>query len=127
MIRRNRKRKHGSDSVNRPLTPSQDGSATLSTPASSTDTGQIPVANYTGVQSHLTADIEATRERLGFDGLGTSQQSLGALSSLAEACAAVWHETADFDGSSKTFFLFKENAAAWVDSTFNRQLLQFRR
>jgi hypothetical protein len=69
----------------------------------------------TGVQPHLTSDIEATRGLL--HGLGGSHEmSLGALTSLSEACASVWHNAMEFDSTSKGFFLFKDQAESWVDS-----------
>lgn len=67
------------------------------------------------VQSHLTNDIEATRGLL--HGLGTSHEtSLGALTSLSDACAAVWHNSMEFDNTNKGFFLFEDQAKSWVDS-----------
>lgn len=67
------------------------------------------------MQSHLTNDIEATRGLL--HGVGASHEtSLGALTSLSEACAAVWHNSLEFDDTSKGFFLFEDQAESWVDS-----------
>lgn len=67
-----------------------------------------------GLQSHLATDIEVTREQL--RGVDASQHnSLGALSSLSEACAAVWHDAAELGKTGKKFFLFEDRAAAWTD------------
>ena len=67
------------------------------------------------VQSHLATEIDATRGLL--SGPGELQDnSLGALSSLSQACAAVWHSTSDFDRPGKGYFLFRDRAASWVDS-----------
>jgi len=71
----------------------------------------------TRLQSHLTADIEVTQERLHGHGL-TGHHSLGALSSLDETCAAVWHDGPGLNKAAKEFFLFEEHATEWVDSTF---------
>jgi hypothetical protein len=96
-IRRQRKRKHDD----------------LSNSASAKRVA--PTAENTGVQSHLTGDIEATRGLL--CGLGSSHESsLGALTSLSEACAAVWHNAMEFNNNSKGFFLFEDQAESWVDS-----------
>lgn len=102
VIRRNRKRKHEATADNKisPATPSRSyGRAE---------------ANGSSLQSHLATDIEVTRERLqGFD---TSQyNSLSALSSLSEACAAVWHDGSEFDKTDKQFFLFEDHTDSWVD------------
>lgn len=67
------------------------------------------------VQSHLATDIEATRGLLSGPG-ELHDNSLGALSSLSQACAAVWHSTSDFDGPGKGYFLFHDQAVSWVDS-----------
>jgi len=78
----------------------------------------------TNVQSHLTDDIEATRGIL--HGLGASHEtSLGALTSLSEACAAVWHNTMEFDNTSKGFFLFEDQAEYWVDSKTSVRTREF--
>jgi hypothetical protein len=68
------------------------------------------------VQSHLTNDIETTRGLL--HGLGASHEtSLGALTSLSEACAAVWHNAIEFDSTtSRGYFLFEDQAAVWAES-----------
>lgn len=66
------------------------------------------------MQSHLLDDIEITRGIL--SGSDASQyNSLGALSSLSDACAAVWQNAPDFDSSSKSFFLFEDCAEAWAE------------
>ena len=69
------------------------------------------------LQSHLTADIEVTQERLQWSSL-TGHDSLGALSSLDDACAAVWHDGLGRNKSAKEFFYFEEHAVEWVDSAF---------
>jgi len=70
------------------------------------------------VQSHLTDDIETTRGLL--RNLGASHDtSLGALTSLSEACAAVWHNAMEFGSQSKGYFLFEDRAAFWVESGIN--------
>jgi hypothetical protein len=67
-----------------------------------------------GLQCNLTTDIEVTRERLG--GLDTSlHNSLGALSSLAEVCAGVWHDAGELNKTSNKFFLFEDREGSWVD------------
>jgi len=70
------------------------------------------------VQSHLATDIESTRGLLRGPG-ELHDNSLGALSSLSQACAAVWHSTSDFDRPGKGYFLFEDRAAAWVDSKYS--------
>ena len=103
-IRRRRKRRHDLESTSNAVRPSV---AFSSTPASATES--------TAVQSHLTNDIEATRGLL--HGLGASHTSLGALTSLSEACAAVWHNAMEFDSTtSRRYFLFEDQAASWADS-----------
>jgi hypothetical protein len=75
------------------------------------------------IQSHLTKDIEATRGLL--HGLGASHDtSLGALTSLSEACAAVWHNAIEFDSTSKGYFLFEDQAETWVESEIQTPCLQ---
>jgi hypothetical protein len=66
------------------------------------------------VQSHLATDIESTRGLLSGPG-ELHDNSLGALSSLSQACAAVWHSTSDFD-RGKGYFLFEDRTSSWVDS-----------
>lgn len=69
------------------------------------------------LQSHLANDIESARERL--DGHDEAQQSsLGALASLSDACAAVWHSNGQFEQARKQYFLFEDRSAAWVQSKF---------
>jgi len=70
------------------------------------------------VQSHLATDIEATRGLLSGPG-ELHDDSLGALSSLSQACAAVWHSTSDFDRPGKGYFLFQDRTASWVDSEYS--------
>lgn len=67
------------------------------------------------VQSHLSNEIESTRGLLGGPG-ELHDNSLGALSSLSQACAAVWQSTSGFDRPGKGYFLFEDRAASWVDS-----------
>ena len=67
------------------------------------------------VQSHLASEIESTRGLLSGPG-ELRDNSLGALSSLSQACAAVWHSTSDFDRPGKGYFLFKDRTASWVNS-----------
>ena len=101
MIHRNRKRKHETLVGIEPY---------RSVPSDN----HGPGAHDSGLQSHLATDIEVTRDRL--RSLSTSQHiSLGALSSLSEACAAVWHDASELDKTSKSFFLFEDRAAPWVD------------
>lgn len=78
------------------------------------------------MQSHLVNDIEATRSLL-TDADTLRDTSLGALSSLSEACAKVWHNTLEFDQSSKGFFLFEDRAESWVEgkSIFITRCLRF--
>jgi hypothetical protein len=106
-IRRQKKRKRDGVSNNASGHAVQSSSASTNRAATVTET--------TGVQSHLTNDIEATRGLL--HGLGASHEtSLGALTSLSEACASVWHNAMEFDNTSKGFFLFEDQAESWVDS-----------
>lgn len=105
VIRRERKRKHRdtSDTTPEPSPVSVNKVSSHTTPGS------------TEFQSHLTSDIETTRGLL--SGLGTSHEtSLGALTSLSEACASVWHNSIEFDNTDKGFFLFKDQAELWIDS-----------
>ena len=82
-----------------------------------------PGANGSSLQSHLAIEIAVTRERLG--GLGNSQHNpLGALSSLSEACAAVWHDGSEFEETSDDFFLFEDHAVSWVNCKRIRCSLQ---
>jgi len=67
------------------------------------------------VQSHLATEIDATRGLLGGSG-ELHENSLGALSSLSQACAAVWHSTSNFDRPGKGYFLFQDRAVSWVES-----------
>jgi len=64
------------------------------------------------LQSHLASDIESARKRLD----GRDESSLGALASLSEACAAVWHSNGQFEQSRKQYFLFEDRSAGWVES-----------
>lgn len=69
------------------------------------------------LQSNLATDIEVTQERL--RGLDTSpHNSLGALSSLAEACAGVWHDAWELDKTSNKFFLFEDRADSWANGKY---------
>ena len=112
MIHRNRKPKHKTPVVNQPY-PSTRGRSDGS-----------PGTNGSSLESHLAIDIAVTRERLG--GLGNSQHNpLGALSSLSEACAAVWQDEAEFVETGNEFFLFEDHAVSWVkckplDDHFNK-------
>jgi hypothetical protein len=67
------------------------------------------------VQSHLATEIDTTRGLLGGPG-ELHDNSLGALSSLSQACSAVWHSTSDFDRPGKGYFLFQDRAVSWVES-----------
>jgi hypothetical protein len=67
------------------------------------------------VQSNLATEIESTRGLLSGPG-ELHDSSLGALSSLSQACAAVWQSTSGFDRPGKGYFLFEDRAASWVDS-----------
>ncbi|OQO11643.1 hypothetical protein B0A48_03370 [Cryoendolithus antarcticus] len=64
------------------------------------------------IQSQLAAEIETTQNLLD----PADSHPFGALSSLSEACAAVWHDATDFDRASQGYFLFEERTSAWVDS-----------
>jgi hypothetical protein len=108
-IRRKRKRRGEVDSQSTSASHTVRPSvASSSTPASATESS--------AVQSHLTNDIETTRGLL--QGLGASHTntSLGALTSLSEACAAVWHNAMEFDITSRGYFLFEDRATLWVES-----------
>ncbi len=69
-----------------------------------------------GAYCHLTADIEAAREKL--SSLDTPQQrsSLDALSSLSESFASMGmdFEAWSPDTAAKRFYLFKEYATEWT-------------
>ena len=74
-----------------------------------------PARMVEGLQSHLCRDIELACDRL--DGRDASQQtSIGALTSLSDASAAVWHSTGQFEQSSKHYFVFRERTDLWVES-----------
>ncbi|KAF2470016.1 uncharacterized protein BDR25DRAFT_343257 [Lindgomyces ingoldianus] len=105
VIRRNRKRKHETLVANQ------------SSPNTPGGSGRPPgAANDSNLQSHLATDIAMTHERL--NGVDYSKHiPLGALSSLSEACAAVWHDASEFEETGNGFFLFEEHTVAWVDST----------
>lgn len=66
------------------------------------------------MQSHLADDIDVARGLL-TDTDALRDTSLGALSSLSEACAKVWHNSIEFDQSGKGFFLFEDRAESWVE------------
>nr|OQO15540.1 hypothetical protein B0A51_15262 [Rachicladosporium sp. CCFEE 5018] len=69
------------------------------------------------VQSQLAADIEATQSLLhGLSSDTGDSRPFGALSSLSDACAAVWHDATDFDRTSQGYFLFKERTLGWVEA-----------
>jgi hypothetical protein len=117
-IRRQRKRKRDDLSNNSSSRGVQSSSSLTSKAALTTEN--------TGVQSHLTGDIEVTCGLL--HGLGSSHESsLGALTSLSEACAAVWHNAMEFDNNSKGFFLFEDQAESWVDSKISVCVCKLRR
>ncbi|KIX03811.1 uncharacterized protein Z518_07364 [Rhinocladiella mackenziei CBS 650.93] len=102
VIRRNRKRKHHTAVADQP-------SPAIVPPHHASE------AATSSLQSNLATDIEVTRERL--RGLDTSpHDSLGALSSLAEACAAVWHDAWELDKTCHKFFLFEDRAISWVNA-----------
>lgn len=83
-----------------------------------------PASESNTVQSHLTDDIETTRGLL--RNLGASHDtSLGALTSLSESCAAVWHNAMEFDNTGKGYFLFEDQAASWVESGTNANAREF--
>ena len=101
-MRRKRKRKQEVPVTNQPYP---------STPGRKHDP---PGANDGSLESHLAIDIAVTRERM--SGLCNSQHNpLGALSSLSEACAAVWHDASEFEESGNEFFLFEDHAVSWVN------------
>lgn len=103
MIRRNKKRKHETLVGNQ---PSPDGALNRNHSPSKADGNKL--------QSQLATDIEVTRQQL--RELDNSQHSsLGALSSLSEAYAAVWHDASDFSKTGKNFFLFEDHAVSWVN------------
>jgi hypothetical protein len=110
VIRRKRKRKHETPVANQhnPSTPGRNHDP--------------PGANGGSLQSHLAIDIAVTRERLGE--LGDSEHNpLGALSSLSEACAAVWHDGSEVETGNE-FFLFEDHAVSWVNCKRIRCSLQ---
>jgi hypothetical protein len=104
VIRRNRKRK-------------KDGPGPPSTVAHELTPDSTPIvtkANETGLPSHLASAISVTRERL--DRLENSPQNpLGALSSLSEASATIWHDSSGLEDGRKDFFLFKDQTPSWVN------------
>ncbi|KAH0841629.1 hypothetical protein FOPE_06700 [Fonsecaea pedrosoi] len=108
LIRRNRqKRKHASSVSDQSTSSAVTGSRA----------GEVAPNN---LQSSLATDIDATQERL--HGLGASRQnSLGALSSLAQTSAAVWQDSLELGKAARTFFLFKDRAVSWVN-TFEAEL-----
>jgi hypothetical protein len=113
VIRRNRKRKHETLVGNQPC------------PATLSRNHGHSGADGSSLQSHLATDIAVTRERL--RGLDTSQHnSLDALSSLSEACAAVWHDASEFDTTGKKFFLFEDHAVSWVNGEHHHMLIATR-
>ena len=67
------------------------------------------------MQSHLNGDIEIARGLLSGTDVTPHGHTLGALSSLSDACATVWHNAPDFDDSRKSFFLFEERAESWAE------------
>lgn len=108
-IRRKRKRRGENDSLSTPASIAvRPPVASSSTPGHATES--------TVVQSHLTNDIETTRGLLHCLGASHNNTSLGALTSLSEACAAVWHNAMEFDSTSRGYFLFEDRAALWVES-----------
>jgi hypothetical protein len=110
VIRRSRKRKNET-------TASSQLNLEASINRTSIASGTNSSGGGGGVQCHLAADIEATRERL--SGLDTPEKhsSLDALSSLSEACAStgIWHEASKLDTAAKDFFLFEEHAIEWAE------------
>jgi hypothetical protein len=116
IIRRNRKRKH--DTLG-PTNPSPGSLKSGSVQSVFTNTHPTPketskpTRTESEIQPHLATDIEVTR--FWIEGQGSDQQgSLGALSSLSEACAAVWHDASEMDSGQKTFFLFEDRAEEFV-------------
>lgn len=108
VIRRKRRRKNETADI-RPLNLEAAINCTSITPETNISSG--------GVQCHLAADIEATRERL--RGLDTPEQhgSLDALSYLSKTCVSmgVQHEVSKRDTTAKDFFLFEEYAIEWAE------------
>ncbi|KIW99154.1 uncharacterized protein Z519_00817 [Cladophialophora bantiana CBS 173.52] len=102
IIRRNRKRKYDA-AVPDHLSPVTVTGSHVSDAATSS------------LQSNLAMDIEVTRNRL--QGLDASPQtSLRALSSLSEACAAIWHDDWELDKACNKFHLFEDRAISWADA-----------
>lgn len=62
----------------------------------------------------MATDIEVTRERL-HESDTSHRSSLGALSSLSEAYAAVWQDDSVFEKPDHQFFLFEDRSSEWVD------------
>ena len=104
IIRRDRKRKHSNAVADQPI-------------AASVNRYHDSKPTNDSVQSNLATDIDVTRERLrALD--ETPIKSLGALSSLAEACAAVWHDAYELDMMRDKVFLFDNQAVSWADGNF---------
>lgn len=108
VIRRNRKRKNETTDSSQLVSKASINRISIAPRVDSSSSG---------VQCHLAADIEATREQL--SGIDTPEQhgSLDALSSLSEACAStgIRHEASKLDTSAKDFSLFEEHAIEWAE------------
>lgn len=109
VIRRNRKRKAPSISV---------ASQRQSSPSTIASTGSPSNA----LLSNLTQEIEITAGQLESFGAAEAshQEPLGALSSLSQACAAVWHAgtsdpAIDQEMMGSRLYMFEERAEEWTD------------
>lgn len=130
MLRRNRKRKRESRA-------SEEGSpvahnlstSTLTSPATSQPSlgrqgGGSDVEVFNGgshgasnLQSTLTSDIDWTREQLSTAG-DADRGSLGALSTLADACAVLWHDSIDTGVLTRQLFTFQDRRTEWTEGEY---------
>lgn len=108
MIRRRRKRKYEK-------TNGQEPSPTVS--IKRTIIAGQSTTRIEGAQSHLTADIEETRDRLrGLSG-PENHSSLAALSSLSAACATsrIGRDGTEHGLIDRNLIPFEEYAAEWAE------------
>lgn len=62
-------------------------------------------------------DIDSTHDQI--TGLASPDaSSLGALSTLADACAAIWHDSVNSQAPKKQLFLFRERMSEWVKGRY---------
>ncbi|EMC92685.1 hypothetical protein BAUCODRAFT_151097 [Baudoinia panamericana UAMH 10762] len=122
VIRRHRKRKH--DALSDDTNNNNNKNTTTTPPSNRSNPDVNKSTDHQSLQSHLTLDIDGTTDRLHhLAGDSSDQNSLTALTSLSDACAAVWHDAAGPDVSVKKFFPFEDRAVAWTEtfeSTLNR-------